>query len=168
MRQALLIIAAVATALTVGTMAARAADLDYGRLPSDRYSDAYEDPRYRDLYAPEPPRRYSAAPQYEPGYDRGHPVPPGSVYRDAPPRYGQTGCLPREAVRERLLGEGWRDFQGLGLRGSVARIEARRPNGDRYALNVDRCSGDIVGSRLIERVGARPYAYDDGQRRPYY
>ena len=172
MTYASLKIAAVAAALTIVTiapMAARAADLDYGRLPTDRYSDAYEDPRYRDLYAPEPPRRYSATPRYEPDYGRGPPVPPASVYRDAPPpRYGHAECLPREAVRDRLTRDGWRDFQRLDLRGSVASIEARRPNGDLYALNVDRCSGDIVGSRLIERSEARPYAYEDGPRRPYY
>lgn len=167
MTHASLKIAAVAAALTMTTIAARAADLDYGRAPTDRYSEAYEDPRYRDLYAPEPPR-YSATRRYEPEYGRGHPVPPGYVYGNAAPRYGQAGCLPREAVRERLAGDGWRDFQGLDLRGNVARIEARRPNGDLYTLNVDRCSGDIVGSRLIERAGARPYAYEDGPRRPYY
>ena len=77
-------------------------------------------------------------------------------------------CLPREAVRERLSSDGWRQFQHVELRGNIARIDARRPNGDLYALNVDRCSGEIVGSRLIERVGARPYAYEDGPRRPYY
>ncbi len=172
MTDASLRIAVAAAALSLGSMLAQAADLDYGRLPADRYSDAYEDPRYRDLYAPEPPRRYSAAPRYEPGYepgyDRGHPVPPGYVYRNAPPRYGQAECLPREAVRDRLTSEGWRNFQGLDLRGNVARIEARRPNGDLYALNLDRCSGEIVGSRLIERSGARPYAYEDGPRRPTY
>ena len=154
---------ALAATLTAVSFAAKAADLDYGRMPADRYSEAYEDPRYRDLYAPEPPRR-----AYD-SYDRRHPVPPGYVYRDNPAnRYGSANCLPREAVRERLVSDGWRDFQGFDMRGDTARINARRPNGDLYALNVDRCSGDIVGSRIIERAGAGPYAYEDGPRRSTY
>ena len=169
MRRTSLKATAFTAAVLAGTFSANAADLDYGRAPADRYSEAYEDPRYRDLYAPEPPRRYSAAPRYEPRYDPGYPVPPGNVYRDNPAyRYGSSNCLPREAVRERLLSEGWRQFQDVELRGNAARIDARRPNGDLYAHNVDRCSGEIVGSRLIERGGARPYAYEDGPRRPYY
>ena len=162
-----------AAAVVAGAAGTRAADLDYGRVPTDRTSEAYEDPRYRDLYAPEPPRRYGTAPyyqpRYQPGYSPGHPVPPGYVYRDnAPYRYGQNGCAPREAIRERLLSEGWGNFQDLELRGDVARINARRPNGDLYSLQVDRCSGEIVNSRLIARGGVGPYAYDDGPRRPNY
>ena len=181
MKRSTLAAGVFAAALLAGAAGTRAADLDYGRVPTDRYSEAYEDPRYRDLFAPEPPRRYSAAPynqpRYEPGYNQGynqgynpgHPVPPGNVYRDnAPYRYGQNGCLPREALRERLLSEGWGNFQDLELRGEVARINARRPNGDLYSLKVDRCSGEIVNSRLIQRGGLGPYAYEDGPRRPYY
>ena len=177
MKRSTLAAGAVAAVLFAGTAGSRAADLDYGRVPTDRYSEAYEDPRYRDLYAPAPPRQYSAAPhyqpRYEPGYDPGyapgHPVPPGYVYRDNPPqRYGQGGCLPRELVKERLLSEGWGNFQDLELRGEVAHIHARRPNGDLFALKVDRCSGQIVNSRLIARGGLGPYAYEDGPRRPYY
>ena len=40
-----------AAVVSAGATIARAADLDYGRVP-DRYSGAYEDPRYRDLYGP--------------------------------------------------------------------------------------------------------------------
>ena len=176
MKRATLAAGVFAAALMAGTAGTMAADLDYGRAPTDRYSEAYEDPRYRDLYAPEP-RRYSAAPRYEPRYEPGyapsyapgHPVPPSSVYRDnAPYRYGQNRCIPREAVRDRLLSEGWGNFQDLELRGDAARINARRPNGDLFSLQVDRCTGQILNSRLIQRGGIGPYAYEDGPRRPYY
>ena len=156
-------------ALVAGAVPAFTADLDYGRAPTDRYSSAYEDPRYRDLYADAPPspHRY--------GYAPAHPVPPAYVYRDEP-RYAEhdshgnrPGCVPRELIKDRLTSEGWRDFQGLDLRGGVARIHARRPNGDLYALKVDRCSGEIIHTHFISRGGIGPYAYEDTRpRRPFY
>lgn len=172
----------LAVALVAGAGSAIAADLDYGRGPADRHS-AYEDPRYRDIYGPPPvavgpppPRYYSTAPV--------PPVPPAYVYRDreydrydrrdpAFDRYDDdrvaAGCLPREEIRRRLVNEGWREFRDLELRGDVARIRARRPSGDLYALRIDRCSGEVVASELLER-GDGPYAYDDRPRpaRPYY
>lgn len=178
MKRILLRAGLLAAALAAGAAPARAADLDYGRIPTDRYSSAYEDPRYRDLYA-DPPRAYSHAPA---PYYRGEPpppVPPAYVYRDPPPyRYSEAppsdwryrnGCVPREEIKRRLVNEGWGDFQDLELLGNVARVNARRPSGDLFALKVDRCTGDIVGSRLIARGGHGPYAYDNGSRwsRPY-
>lgn len=173
---------AVAAVLMVGAQSARAADLDYGRVPVDRYS-AYEDPRYRAIYGPPPiavappppiaPRYYSTAPAPAP-------VPPGYVYRDRDPYYDRpardrffeddrvaAGCVARDEIRRRLVDDGWREFRDLELRGDVARIRARRPNGDHYALRIERCTGEIVASELIERAPV-PYAYEDRPARPYY
>ena len=190
MKRTSLTASVVAAAMAACAVHAQAADLDYGRAPTDRYSSAYEDQRYRDLYAPEPiPRRYGYAPQYEQQYEPrhvpGHPVPPGYVYRDnayrdnayrdnVPGRYAdrdeyryRQGCVARAEIKDRLISEGWRDFQDLELNGNVARIRARR-NGDVFALKVDRCTGEVLGSRLVERRGYGPYAYEDTPRRPYY
>ena len=173
----------LAAALLLGARPLAAADLDYGHVPvPDRYSSAYEDPRYRDLYGPEPrpayrfeSRPYVAAPP--PG-----PVPPGYVYRDPAPdrfagwgsddewRYG-AGCLPRREIKRRLVDEGWREFHDLDVARNVARVKARRPNGDLFTLKVDRCNGEIIRADLIERYGAGPYAWRDEPRRyerPYY
>ncbi len=160
---------ALAAALVAGA-SAQAADLDYGRVPTDRYSSAYEDPRYRDLYEPAPAPQPYAYSRPAPAY----PVPPGYVYRDTPrypddsyrdhDRHAQ-GCLPREVIKERLISEGWRDFHDLELRNNVAKIRARRPSGDLYDLKVDRCSGEILHSQLLQRGGYGPYAYDAGPRR---
>ena len=102
------------------------------------------------------------------------------VRRPIAPRYSdgpddglrfRDGCLPREEIKRRLTREGWRDFQEVELRQNVAKIRARRPSGDLYDLKVDRCSGDILHSQLIERGGYGPYANDHGPRRfdrPYY
>ena len=163
----------LAAALTGGAPMAMAADLDYGPAPSDRYSSAYEDPRYRELYG--------AAPVY-----RGPPppVPPAYVYPENEPRgyrrYSEVdrddfrhrqGCLPRSEIKNRLINEGWRDFHDLDLRPGVALLRARRPNGDLYDLKVDRCNGEIVRADVVERGRHVPYAYDSGPRRyerPYY
>lgn len=163
----------LAVALTASA-GAKAADLDYGRVPTDRYSSAYEDPRYRDLYAPEPRDHgydYRAVPP--------PPIPPAYVYRDNPPpyrdhrfsdyRYGYNGngghCVPREEAKRRLINEGWRDFHDLELRNDIAKVRARRPNGDLYDLKIDRCSGEIVNSHFLQR-GYGPYAYDNGHPGP--
>ncbi|MBS0242389.1 MAG: hypothetical protein JSS20_09445 [Proteobacteria bacterium] len=162
----------LAAALFTGAGQAAAADLDYGYVPPpDRYSSAYEDPRYRDLYAPEP-RPYAYAPP-----PPSAPVPPGYVYR-GPDRsagwnegpYG-AGCLPRHEIKRRLNSDGWRDFYDLEAFNGYVRVKARRPNGDLFALKVDRCTGDVLRADVLDRNGPGPYAYDAGPRRydrPYY
>ncbi|MDX2159597.1 MAG: hypothetical protein SFW09_24085 [Hyphomicrobiaceae bacterium] len=170
----------LAAALAIAAMPAAAADLDYGYVPPpDRYGSAYDDPRYRDLYGPEPapPRVYSYAPRpVEPRYydpPPPGPVPPGYVYGDRyaerPPgddwRYAD-GCVPRREIKRRLVEDGWSEFHDLDARGTVARIKARRANGDLFTLKVDRCTGDILRADLLERHGIGPYA-DRGGPPPY-
>lgn len=138
---------------------AKAADLDDGP-PPPRYGAPYDDRRYSDIY------RYP---------DR--PVPPARVYRDEgyppPPRYERYsergGCVPRQAVRDRLLREGWQDFQEPEVRGEVVTLQARRPSGRPFLLTIDRCSGEVVSARPAYQPG--PYAYGPPPRRyerPYY
>lgn len=170
----------LAAALLLGARPVAAADLDYGYGPGpDRYSSAYEDPRYRDLYAPEPPPAYRPAPGPYVAVPPPGPVPPGYVYR-GPDRFAEwgpddgrygAGCLPRHEIKRRLVDEGWRDFHDLDVARSVARVKARRPNGELFSLKVDRCSGEVVRADVIERYGPGPYAWRDEPRRyerPYY
>jgi hypothetical protein len=187
----------LAAALVVGGASARAADLDYDQGPRDRLSSAYEDPRYRDLYGPEPgphpvkPPHYAydpvpprVPPAYvyrEPDRDRGRyrPSPeerhadprdyrPEYRYRDEPRRYGET-CVPRDEIRRRLVDGGWREFRDLELRGDLASVHARRPSGDLYELRIDRCTGEVADTRLLDRADPGPYASQDRRdRRPYY
>ena len=154
----------LAAALLLGARPGAAADLDYdGVPPPDRYGSAYEDPRYRDLYAPEPRPPV--------------PAPPAPVYRDRFTEWGPRpdwrsaeGCLPRREITQRLVDEGWRDFHDLDLSREAARVSARRPNGDLFRLKVDRCNGEVVRADLIDRHDPGPYAWRDGPRRdrPYY
>ena len=69
--------------------------------------------------------------------------------------------MPRDIVRDRLHADGWGDFHDLEPRGSVVRIEARRPSGRLFDLTIERCSGEILDARAVD--GPRSYAY--GQRR---
>ncbi len=170
---------AVAAALGAATSGTRAADLDYGRMPLDRYSSAYEDPRYRDLYGhdDEPPREHYRRPFYA---DRA-PIPPAEVYprervHGHAPHHRRNwrhadACVPHAVIRDRLEYEGWRDFRDIGLTNGLARLQARRPNGDLYALKIDRCTGEIIASRMLRRHEHVPYAWDNRRgppQRPYY
>ena len=144
-------------------MGAKAADLDDGPPPPRYYGGApYDDSRYADIYR----------------YPERRPVPPAPVYRDdnyppPPPRFERFSergnCVPRQVVRERLLREGWQDFQEPDVRGEVVTLRARRPSGRPFVLTIDRCSGEVVNARPAYQPG--PYAYGPPPRRyerPYY
>lgn len=147
-------ILAASLLLAVPTGHALAADL--GDDGPDRYGQAYEDPRYADMY------RYP---------DARPPIPREPVYRDdddyVPPRYSYSGprapyrgnCVPRAIVKHRLHEQGWHDFQDIDLRGEVATVIARRPSGRKFELTVDRCSGEIINAQRIESRQYGPYAY---------
>ena len=170
------VLAASLLAAASATTTVRAADLDEGP-PPDRYG-AYEDPRYTDMYAhPQPPPAYLPPPRYAP------PVPPGYIHRDygddydrddyrrpyaysTPPDYGRA-CAPREVIRERLLREGWHHFRDAEERGEFATIIARRPDGQPFALTVDRCSGEIVNARPLGEHGHFAYGPPRYWDRPY-
>jgi hypothetical protein len=176
------VVALLACCAGIATNRANAADLDYRSVPQDRYGSAYEDPRYADLYAPAPPRApviqhhaYGYAPiprepvyrndeprYVEPRHDepRFHdPAPPRRYgyqpYPPAAPRYAERpGCTTPRAAQRALEQDGWRDFANLNLRGDTAFINARRPDGRAFELQLDRCTGDLVSARPL---GHRPY-----------
>jgi hypothetical protein len=173
--KALMIAAALVTAVAASAPAAHAADLDDGY--TDRHSSPYDDPRYRDLYGS--PSRYTERYEYK---ERSYrpPVPPQTVYRDDDylpgprryvehPRFGAP-CLPRHEIRRRLQDEGWSDFHELDVGNATASVRARRPSGELYDLRVDRCSGTIVDARPFDRYVPGPYASGPPRRwaRPYY
>lgn len=66
-----------------------------------------------------------------------------------PRRYSEQGCVPKHAVRERLVDDGWRDFRNPEIRGETALFTASRPSGVRFLLRVDRCSGEIIRARRL-------------------
>lgn len=119
----------------------------------------------RDYYEPARP----TADRYDPRDDAVPPPPPARSFKDdpAPPppprRYSRSGCVSRHAIEDRLVAEGWRDFTDPIREGDVGVFKARRPDGRRYLLKVDGCSGEIVDARPLDRVYG-PYA----SVRPYY
>lgn len=64
----------------------------------------------------------------------------------------RRGCLPRQAIRDRLREDGWRDIQRVDVRGGTAVLTAERPNGQIFDIKVDRCSGDIIDARKTRDV----------------
>lgn len=87
--------------------------------------------------------------------------PDDRVYRERADR-----CVPREVVRERLVREGWHDFHAAELVGEFAEVNARDGAGRLYLLRVDRCSGEIVEARRLERRHG-PLAWQPPRRDRY-
>jgi hypothetical protein len=147
------------------------------------YGDDYDRDDYRDrqAYAPPVPPGYAHrdhGDDYGRNDDRDRqayppPVPPGYVHRDygddygrndyrdrqayaPPPAYGR-GCAPHEAIKERLVREGWHEFRDVEERGEFGTIVARGPDGRPFALTLDRCSGEIVNARPLGEHGHFAY-----------
>lgn len=100
---------------------------------------------------------------YGPQYSERYAVPPADFEPPYPPAYAGRGpCVPREAVRDRLLSEGWGDFRDFEPRGRVVLVQARRPSGRLYDLTIDRCSGEVVDARPVFGPRAEPGAYAYG------
>jgi hypothetical protein len=166
----LFVLSALASSLVglgaVAVSPASAADIyDRGR------ASANEDPRYADIYGyPEParplspPRREYLAPMPHGHFDG--PRHDGSRYEGPRRNYSATNCASHQEIRRDLSEQGWTEFQDVELRSSTALIEARRPNGNRYQLKIDRCSGEILNA---ERLGDRrgPYASREREGRAY-
>jgi hypothetical protein len=147
------------------------------------YGDDYDrgDNRRPNTYAPPVPPGYAQR-DYGDDYDRGDnrrpnayapPVPPGYAQRDrgedydrddyrrpyayaTPPAYGRA-CTPHEAIKERLLRGGWSHFRDAEQRGEFAIIIAMRPDGQPFALTLDRCSGEVVNARPLGGQGHFAY-----------
>jgi hypothetical protein len=65
-----------------------------------------------------------------------------------------------EHVRDRLTGEGWRDFHdGKPLNDGLVTLRARRPNGRLFELTLHRCSGELLEARPLQLRPFGPYAY---------
>jgi hypothetical protein len=153
------VLAAAVSVSAVVTSAAPlgAADIDYDRVPHDKYGSAYDDPRYADIYGPPKPYR----PYHEPYTRHDHPVPSAPVYGYEPRPHTRfayrEGCVPRHEVRRQLERDGWSGFFDADPAGEVARVKARRPDGRLYQLAVDRCTGEVVSARPLDRH----FGYDD-------
>ncbi len=176
-------VAAAVVLLMPLAKSASAADIYDDDRP--RIGSPYDDPRYRDLYG----RDYKTAPPPPPRYVD---LPPPTVYTDRvyrerraylppmpPPAYidrrewdRTSSCVPREEIRRGLQQDGWSGFHDLDFRGDVATVLAYRPDGKLYRLKIERCSGDLIGTRLVDRnehaYSAYEYAPNDSLRGPRY
>jgi hypothetical protein len=193
------LLAAGLVALGASAISAHAADL-YRDDPLPRSGAAYEDPRYADLYgnAPPPRPRVETYRPYEPRayephpYEPRGPVPRERVYRDnrddayEPPRYSRVepprdsrsarGCPSKDEISRMLGSDGWGQFQNPQvIDRNIATIDAQRPNGKPYRLEVDRCTGEILAIKPLDgpRYGsaepsyAPPYASEPRRYRQF-
>jgi len=169
---------AAAAALPTHMSPAQAADID-GVPPPPRsgpYGGHYDDPRY----APKaPPSQYYEEDDDEgpngvpPAQKYGYTPPPNYGAPSPPPRYGAPpppskyaapppgkSCVRSEHVRDRLSGEGWRDFHdGKPVNDGLVTLRARRPNGRLFELTLHRCSGELLEARPLQLRPFGPYAY---------
>jgi hypothetical protein len=150
--------------VAVASPPALAADMDDGsaypkggiyddrRYPPEAFDDDEDDASGPNEYSRVPPPDYSR-------------VPPREKYAGVPPYKGK--CVHSEEVRERLTGQGWRDFHaGAQVNDNLVTLRARRPNGRLFELTLHRCSGSIVDARPLE-PRRRNYAYQGPYLSPY-
>ena len=167
----LLCTAAFALLATFATTGATiAADLPYGYGGKPDYSP-YSDPRYGQIYGDPryraPPvaehydrqrrfyehrKRYVTQPRSYHSYKDGPVLTEPRRYSERPLRYERYDyrCTPRRLIRKRLARQGWCDFAPVRMRPHVAIVDARR-DGRSYRLRIDRCSGQILRARVLNR-----------------
>lgn len=151
---------AIAALHLAGASAASAADLAGDPYGDDYYAESSYESREKAVVREEEiykRRRYSERHSYA-EYE---PVPPRRVWDG--PGYGRRACVPRGEIRHGLAANGWYDFHDVELRGEIAVLRARRGSGRLFDLHVDRCTGDVVSARPLERRAFAPY--EPGARR---
>ncbi len=142
--------------MSVGSPAS-AADL-YGDAPP-AYGSAYDDPRYADLYGRPAARVESYRTESYRSYE---PTPqPAPIYRE---RYAEQ-CPPKHEISRMLERDGWSGFRNPQvIDRHIATIDAQRPNGRPFRLEVDRCSGAVLAERPLDRPR---YGYNGDGYGPY-
>ena len=175
-------VAAVAVAIGFGAAGmAAAADLgdnSYGMqvpyVQSDMGDTGYQPAAHR--------RRYLAP---QPGYvDQGYGQPQDDtqgyvqpVYPDPqqqnvyiqeplPPQPGGR-CLQGRQIETMLGRQGWREFSNPQRGVDVVGLTARRPNGLTYSLKLDRCTGVIIQTYLLDQPQRQQAYQQDGQTPGY-
>lgn len=148
---------------------------DYQAVPqrharnTDR--DAY-DQRHADVYGDdiyEPPHRGHEPERYTYNNPQTHPPYRGSLKDGYGRDFGEERrwkhrrfahrdhvCIPKRRIRRMLRRAGWRGFRNGRVRGPIGTVEARR-RGTRelYELRVDRCTGEVISARFIDRPHRR-------------
>lgn len=145
----------------------------YGEPPAD---ELYEAPHDLDAEPPYPgPKRYARPHDKRPygwsGKDRWRgehlePLPQAPDLGDYHPRKAHLapGCLSHQELHRELIRDGWSDFHDFSVSGKSALVNARRPNGTLYRLEVDRCAGEVESA---SRIDGSPDSYAWRRREAY-
>lgn len=70
-------------------------------------------------------------------------------------RHVHRHCLPRRRIRARLRRRGYTDLKLLDRYRHVVVLKARRKNGRRFVLRVNRCNGHVIAVRPAKRRWGR-------------
>ncbi len=66
-------------------------------------------------------------------------------------------CLPKHAMRQRLVRSGWVDFELIKRNPNRIRLRATNFNGRRFVLVLDSCSGHVIKRRPVRRYWGGGY-----------
>lgn len=152
--KSLLLLTAAALAATLFVAApVGAADLGYGPVYED--DNVYAEVTHRKK------KNYYYNSYSDNQYDQNDPNEPNDVYD---PAYDAAAgndevvdaeCVSKRTIRVRLKEQGWKRFHGLAMNADTIGITASRPNGLVYRLKLDRCSGVIMASFLLDQPAHR-------------
>ena len=172
--------AAGLAALTMPTLAADLYTEDSYYNGDTGSASPYDDPRYASIYGrtesdrlPRSDRSYSSSRSYRDNtyHDRENARcdrPDRTRYSTSTPRNYSRICLTKYQIRRKLKRQGWRHFELIRARPTVAVLKARQLGGDLYKIRVDRCSGDVLRARVIDSYRGDTYAYRRTRRYSTY
>lgn len=163
------ILVCAAFSLALVASSASAADFGYGEPPP------YDD--YAGDGGPVPPARVYDCEVGDPNCDDGaYPAPDyrhrqyqsddsyftGDFAGDyVPPSQGASRrCFSRASIEKQLSKQGWRRFEDRDLRPDEYMLTASRPNGLKYRMRIDRCSGVIISANLLDLPDRRTVTSD--------
>lgn len=157
-----------ALAADLGDGAAYGMQVPY--VQSDMGGTGYQPVAHRRRYLTAPPgyadNGYGAAPDDSPGYGQApYPDPqPQDVYSQEPlPPQPGGQCLQGRQIETLLGRQGWRDFSNPQRGVDVVGLTAQRPNGLTYRLKLDRCTGVIIQTYLLDQPQRQQAYAPDGQ-----
>ncbi len=90
-------------------------------------------------------------------YNKGHRGNHRNNYHYENRYYDDDYCLPRRAMRARLIDRGWHDFEFLNRGANRIRLLATNYKGRRFRLVLDNCTGEVIKRRPLRRIWGGGY-----------
>ena len=170
--------AAIGFGLTGGALAADLSDNSYGMqvpyVQSDMGDTGYQPAAHRRRYLAPPPVYLDNGDGQPQDFTQGYAQPlypdqqQQDVYIQEPlPPQPNGRCLQGRQIENLLGRQGWREFSNPQRGVDVVGLTARRPNGLTYRLKLDRCTGVIIQTYLLDQPQRQQAYAPDGQTPGY-